>query len=161
VASNCVYVLLAGYGHVSPLSNGGKVFCVIYAAVGIPLTLILFTALVERLMGVTSLLLSGLINGLGHLYRTVYIRLVHITIIFCFVLVFVFLIPSAVFTIIEHNWNFLDSFYYCFISMTTIGLGDYIPGDEPHQTYRPLYKICTAGKECQHHLLIRVSVCFV
>jgi len=137
--------MVAGYGHVSPLSSGGKVFCVIYAAMGIPLTLILFTALVERLMNVTSLLLSALINGLGHVYRTVYIRFVHIAIIFCFILVVVFLIPSAVFTILENNWNFLDSFYYCFISMTTIGLGDYIPGDDPHQSNRPLYKICTTG----------------
>jgi potassium channel subfamily K protein 1 len=132
-----------GYGHVSPLSDGGKIFCVLYAIVGIPLTLILFTALVERLMLVTSLLLSALMSSLGHLYHIFYLRLVHVSIIFCFVLVFVFLVPSAVFTIIETNWNFLDSFYYCFISMTTIGLGDYIPGEDANQMYRPLYKICT------------------
>jgi potassium channel subfamily K member 1 len=138
--------LLAGYGHVSPLSGGGKIFCVIYTAVGIPLTLILFSVLVDRLMRVSSLLLAGLMSGLSHvMFRAIYVRMIHVALLFCFVLVLVFLIPSAVFTIVETDWDFLDSFYYCFISMTTVGLGDYIPGDGPQQTYRPLYKICTAG----------------
>lgn len=126
----------------SPLSDGGKIFCVVYAVFGIPLTLILFTALVERLMIITSFMYEALLAGLGHAFRVLYVRLVHVFIVFCFVLVVVFLIPSAVFTIVEIDWNFLDAFYYCFISMTTIGLGDYIPGDLPQQPNRPLYKIC-------------------
>jgi len=134
----------AGYGHVSPLSDGGKIFCVVYAVVGIPLTLILFTALVERLMMLTSVMYGALLAGFGQALRVLYVRLTHVFIVFCIVLVVVFLVPSAVFTIVETDWNFLDAFYYCFISMTTIGLGDYIPGDLPQQPYRPLYKICAA-----------------
>lgn len=141
-----VVLLLSGYGHVTPLSEGGKVFCIVYAAVGIPLTLIMFTALVERLMILTSKFLSFLTAKMGPSYKTLHIRLLHVFIILILLVIFIFLIPSTILFYLEERWNFLDAFYYCFISMTTIGLGDYIPGDEPDQSYRPLYKIAITCK---------------
>ena len=130
----------------TPLSEGGKIFCIVYAAIGIPLTLIFFTASVERLMVITSAILNFLMSTLGHLYRVIYIRLIHLAIIIAFLLVFIFLIPAAIFTLLEDHWNFLDSFYYCFTSLTTIGLGDYIPGEDPHQPHRLIYKLCITGE---------------
>lgn len=136
---------VTGYGHVTPLSKGGKVFCMVYAMVGIPLTLILLTALVERLMLPTTLFLQVLNSRLGHLYQPLTIRLVHLAIITSVLVTLFLLIPAAAFAYLEPDWDYLDSLYYCFISLTTVGLGDYIPGDYPNQPYRPLYKVATTG----------------
>ena len=64
-----------GYGRVTPLSDGGKAFCIVFAICGIPLTLVLFTACVERLMVPTRALLYWLYGKLGHLYKVLYVYL--------------------------------------------------------------------------------------
>jgi hypothetical protein len=38
------------------------------------------------------------------------------------------LIGASFFTIWEDDWNFLIGSYFCFITLTTIGFGDYVPG---------------------------------
>jgi hypothetical protein len=60
----------------------------------------------------------------------------------CAFVVFVlfFLIPAGIYAHIE-SWSYLNAFYYCFISLSTVGLGDYVPGDNEVQQHRHLYKI--------------------
>ena len=36
-------------------------------------------------------------------------------------------VPAAIMTTSE-EWDFMSSIYFCFISLTTIGLGDIVPG---------------------------------
>ncbi|XP_037920010.1 potassium channel subfamily K member 1-like isoform X2 [Hermetia illucens] len=135
-------VTTIGYGRVTPLSQTGKIFCMIYATIGIPLTLVLLTAVVERLLLPANWLLGKLNAKLGHLYQPFNIRLMHLSIIILIIAILFFMIPTVVFANIEPSWGMLDAFYYCFISLTTIGLGDYIPGEGVTQENRSLYKIC-------------------
>jgi len=129
-----------GYGQQTPLSTSGKMFCMLYALIGIPFTLMVLRVLVEHLMVPTNSLLSFMNTKLGHLYRPFYIRLMHLSLISGIVFTLFLLIPTAVLDYIEPVWNWFDSFYYCFISLTTVGLGDFIPGDDPHQSARSAYK---------------------
>jgi len=53
---------------------------------------------------------------------------------------FVFLVvPAIIFTYIE-GWSFLDGFYYCFVTLSTIGFGDFVAGSF-EKDYIWMYKI--------------------
>lgn len=129
-----------GYGQQTPLSTQGKVFCMMYALLGIPFTLLLLSILVERIMNPTNSLLAFMNSRLGHLHRPFHIQLLHLSTMCLIVFVVFLLIPASVLANIEPVWNLFDSFYYCFISLTTVGLGDFIPGDDPDQNVRSVYK---------------------
>ncbi|XP_050036145.1 potassium channel subfamily K member 1-like isoform X3 [Dermacentor andersoni] len=134
-----------GYGNITPLSTGGKIFCIVYGLIGIPLTLILLSAFVERLLIPVTYMLQFLNSRLGHLYQAFNIRVLHLFIVGLLVVIFFFLVPAAIFSSLEPEWDYVDSLYYCFISLTTIGLGDFTPGDSYEQPYRPLYKVAVVG----------------
>jgi len=147
-------VTTIGYGHVSPLSDMGRIICIIYAIIGVPMTLLLLSIIVRKLL----ILLNNTYLWFRHKISSdrrseSKIRFIHLLLVLSFSLIFLFLIPSITFTYLEENWSFIDAFYFCFISLTTIGLGDLVAGDSPTQRNRLFYKICLTI-----YLLIGVTI---
>lgn len=136
---------ISGYGNITPLSDGGKVFCMVFAVFGIPMTAIMLTAIVERLLQFTDYLEKFMcstctVRGVP----PAYLRFVHLSLIMCGAIILVIVIPAIFFMFLE-DWSYFEALYFCFISLTTIGLGDFVPGDDPgwrKSEYRPLYKVC-------------------
>ncbi|KAK8765522.1 hypothetical protein V5799_031871 [Amblyomma americanum] len=113
----------AGYGHSTPATWGGKTFCMFYALVGIPLGLVMFQSIGERLNTFVGYLLK-------HGKRCLRMRNTDVseTNLVCLVSVLstvVMTTGAAAFSAYE-GWDYFDSFYYCFITLTTIGFGDYV-----------------------------------
>ncbi|KAF6073347.1 potassium two pore domain channel subfamily K member 1 [Phyllostomus discolor] len=132
--------VLEGYGHTVPLSDGGKAFCIIYSVIGIPFTLLFLTAVVQRItVHVTRRPVLYFHVRWGFSKQAV--AIVHAVLLGLVTVSCFFFIPAAVFSVLEDDWNFLESFYFCFISLSTIGLGDYVPGEGYNQKFRELYKI--------------------
>nr|XP_006122109.1 potassium channel subfamily K member 1 [Pelodiscus sinensis] len=129
-----------GYGHTVPLSDGGKAFCIIYSVIGIPFTLLFLTAVVQRIIVYVTrrpILYFHIRWG----FSKQIVAIIHAVILGFVTVSCFFFIPAAVFSVVEDDWNFLESFYFCFISLSTIGLGDYVPGEGYNQKFRELYKI--------------------
>ncbi|XP_059856908.1 potassium channel subfamily K member 6 [Delphinus delphis] len=133
-------VTTVGYGYTTPLTDGGKAFSIAFALLGVPATMLLLTASAQRL----SLLLSHApLSWLSQRWgcHPPQAARWHLAVLLGVVVTICFLVPAAVFAHLEEAWSFLDAFYFCFISLSTIGLGDYVPGEAPGQPYRALYKV--------------------
>uniref|UniRef100_G1TNV6 Potassium channel subfamily K member n=1 Tax=Oryctolagus cuniculus TaxID=9986 RepID=G1TNV6_RABIT len=112
-----------GYGHAAPSTDGGKVFCMFYALLGIPLTLVMFQSLGERINTFVRHLLHRAKKGLG--MRRADVSMANMVLIGFFSCMSTLCIGAAAFSYYE-RWTFFQAYYYCFITLTTIGFGDYV-----------------------------------
>ena len=153
------------YGHIAPLTQNGKIFCIFYIIIGVPLTILILDSLVERLenrlipsksfktlnrpRSYASTELSDSFSSQENSIESnaqtkccscdnIYLK-IFIFGLFCITLVYV--VPSLVLAnITELNWSLIDAFYYCFISITTIGFGDFVPGQNTVGYERNVYR---------------------
>jgi len=114
----------------------------IYALIGIPMSLLMLTALVDRTVIITSRLLKYLLTKMDNMMKSFYIHILHLTIITSIVATMVIFLPALIFYNLEREWSYPDSVYYCVISMTTIGLGDFVPGEDySSDIQKAVYKV--------------------
>ncbi|XP_072025633.1 potassium channel subfamily K member 17-like [Amphiura filiformis] len=116
----------------TPRTIEGQVFCVIYAIFGIPL------------MGfVLSTVYKGVLNFFKYAIRnfafcrrshkettSVKHRLIILFVLLLAAFTVLVLVPAVLFKFFE-GWNFWEATYYCFITISTIGFGDYVVGNYP------------------------------
>ncbi|XP_038074264.1 potassium channel subfamily K member 4-like [Patiria miniata] len=147
-------VTTIGYGNLAPKTPLGRVVCMFYALVGIPLTYWLLSAVGDTFQGCWRPC-HGLIKRCTKHLKPGSTRTAVEVIIICICLyVLIVALPGIVFSYLE-NWDFFQSQYFCFISLSTIGFGDFVPAQSPELTplSRWLYKLGTAA-----YLIIGLSI---
>ncbi|KAH7704789.1 Protein SUP-9 [Aphelenchoides avenae] len=112
-----------GYGHSTPMTIGGKMFCMFYALAGIPLGLVMFQSIGERLNTFAAKVLRAFKSCFGRRQQTV----THIDLIIVCSALGSFLIAAGAWVFQKYEgWTYFDSLYYCFTTLTTIGFGDFV-----------------------------------
>jgi len=127
-----------GYGNISPNTRGGKTFTVFFALLGIPLFGIMFLAIGDKFAKLFKKLDKKLARKLKKKarLRSGIVLLLSMIFLACLFM----LIPSIPFHFNE-GWQYPDAVYYTFITLTTIGFGDFVVGSDPDIHYPPAYRV--------------------
>ncbi|CAM9835939.1 potassium channel, subfamily K, member 16-like [Lampetra fluviatilis] len=129
-------VTTIGYGHLSPNTVGGQVFCAFYALFGIPFNVIVLN-MVGKSITRYAKRLEMRIRKKGFNKRKVKVAIALLSLLGGTVLFL--LLPPLVFGVLE-GWTYTEGFYYAFITLSTIGFGDYVVGNNPNRTYAHSYR---------------------
>ena len=136
--------LFTGYGNTAPRTLAGRMFLIVYATIGIPLMGLMLATFGDRLKHV---LRACVISFEKKILKRNEPRNIHRkSLIAVFVATAVCLIIMSAISAKMENWDFSVAFYAWFVTLTTIGYGDYIPdgGATKNQTYMVLGGIYTA-----------------
>ncbi|XP_030214643.1 potassium channel subfamily K member 5 isoform X1 [Gadus morhua] len=131
-------VTTIGYGNVAPKTAGGRVFCILYGLCGIPLCLVWISDL-GSFFGDRAKRLSQVLIRKGLSVKKV--QLICTALFLLWGLVMHLVMPPFVFMSLE-GWSYLEGFYFSFITLTTVGFGDYVAGVNPNIDYPRLYRVC-------------------
>ena len=120
----CISLYPTGYGHIVPTSFWGRFFCIFYALVGIPLTGLTLRSVGNRISEGISTIIKGFERKV---YNRETEKLEIKTAVIAFILLLAIIIfPAFGFEALE-GWTYFDSVYFCFVTLTTIGFGDFVP----------------------------------
>ncbi|KAM8868824.1 potassium channel subfamily K member 5b [Spinachia spinachia] len=130
-------VTTIGYGNVSPKTKGGRMFCILYGLCGIPLCLVWISEL-GSFFGDRAKRLSQVLIRKGVSVKKV--QFICTALFLLWGLFFHLLIPPLVFRSLE-GWSYLEGLYFSFITLTTVGFGDFVAGVNPNIDYPRLYRV--------------------
>ncbi|ELW66085.1 Potassium channel subfamily K member 16 [Tupaia chinensis] len=149
-------VTTIGYGNLAPSTDAGQIFCVFYALVGIPLNVIFLNHLGTGLRAHLATLerwedqprrsqgnsgafqVDSGADSFSQLLQVLGLAL-FLTLGTLVILIF----PPMVFSHVE-GWSFSEGFYFAFITLSTIGFGDYVVGTDPSKHYLSVYRSLAA-----------------
>uniref|UniRef100_T1IV41 Potassium channel domain-containing protein n=1 Tax=Strigamia maritima TaxID=126957 RepID=T1IV41_STRMM len=154
-------VTTIGYGNIAPITFWGRLFCIIYALLGIPLTLIAIGDMGKLFASTLTIFKKFFQKYVCRCRRrklstdsehdspksTKYAALwTFLQVMGAIALLLIYIALGALMFTQWESWTYFESFYFCFITMTTIGLGDITPH---HQMYMLL---------CTFYILIGLAV---
>ena len=118
--------MFAGYGNIAPTTGSGQTLFIFYALIGIPLALTFLATIGQILNDYLDAALKPILSHKRGKKNPVLFKGIGILVFLSLALVFMIFIPAGIFYATE-DWTYGQSIYYCFVTLTTVGFGDFVP----------------------------------
>ena len=129
----------------APNTTWGRVFCIIYAIFGIPITGLMLKSIGEKIA-----------ESIAQFWRIVDRQLfkrephkIYTKTVLCiFAIVITMILALAGLAMHYEGWTYFEGIYFAFITLSTIGFGDYVPqhpahADREHSAYVIIFTVVT------------------
>ncbi|XP_026799949.2 potassium channel subfamily K member 17 [Pangasianodon hypophthalmus] len=128
-------VTTIGYGNISPSTMPGQMFCVIFAIFGIPLNMVVLNQVGKYMLAIERNFCTSIAKKTSH-QKCVLVSLHFASFIGSAALYLV--VPMLFFHAYE-GWTYAQGIYYCFITLSTVGFGDFVADYNPNKDYPDWY----------------------
>lgn len=132
-----------GYGNLAPVTTGGRMFCIVYALIGIPLTLMLLAVVGNHIVHYLNDACAWLVNRIRRYHSDYEFESadaqINAPVWIALPIIFLFLAVMSFMYCALEGWDFGTALYFIFITFTTIGFGDVVPQS---QAVRMLFFDC-------------------
>ncbi|XP_078359129.1 potassium channel subfamily K member 9-like [Oculina patagonica] len=117
-----------GYGYITPQTSAGQILCIFVCLVGIPITLLMLNS--------TGELIARLVNSIATNVEQKFLKRAQpkqvktkSAVILFLLMVLLIVVNSLLVTHFE-DWTIVEGVYFSFVTLSTIGFGDYVPAKQ-------------------------------
>ena len=134
ISLTSVFLFVSGYGNITPITHGGRLFSIVYGFFGIIITVMTLQVHGENMFAFQQKLITKLPKVCLKKDSTPQ-QLPEKCLLFNALLAIILIVTGAIVEIFATSgtnepWNFVDGIYVWFITFTTVGFGDLIPGKQ-------------------------------
>lgn len=109
----------------TPITTWGRSFCIVYALFGIPIAGLMLKSIGEKVAEILPKVITWFEKRVLRRDEPANIQVK--TTMFVFTIMILLLLTLATFAHAYEGWTFFEGFYFSFITLSTIGFGDFVP----------------------------------
>lgn len=118
------YFIFTGYGYITPQTAAGQTLCIFVSMLGIPITMLTLKSAGELIAKLANKIVTAFEKKILKKTEPKRVKTKSAVILFTFMVLLI--VGNGLLVTSLEDWTFVQGVYYWFVTLSTIGFGDYV-----------------------------------